>query len=425
MKLDVICTGDELITGQIVDTNSAWLSQYLFERGLQVSRRYTVADNLEELREIFDYASQRADVVIVNGGLGPTTDDLSIEAMGLALEENLVLFPQWVIQMESLYKTLGQEMPPSNIKQAMLPASARILDNPIGTACGVAVKLDNTLFYFTPGVPSEFKRMVDEQIWPDIQNNFKLKQGLTQHKLVTFGLSESGISDKLEHIILPEGATFGYRAASPITDVKLIGQSDEALTLAAKQMQQLLGDNVICSGAENLPEHIQMMMLKKNATLSLAESCTGGLIASQLVSVSGSSAYLERGYVTYTNKAKQQNLNVLEQTLEKYGAVSIETAIEMAQGARQQSATDYALSVTGIAGPTGGSEAKPVGTVAFALATPDKTYAQVLVFPNRGRQKIRDAAATLCLDMLRRYLEGKSVYGEYEFIRRVEAIEQL
>nr|WP_240695230.1 CinA family nicotinamide mononucleotide deamidase-related protein [Corallincola luteus] len=422
LRIAMISTGDEVLQGDIVDTNAAWLSQLLNDHGLQMSWRLTVADDLEALQQAFLYASQHAEVVIVNGGLGPTTDDLSAEAASLALNEPLVEFGEWTRVMESRYAQRGRVMPESNRKQAMLPGCVQLIDNPVGSACGFRFPLGSAELFFTPGVPSEFKYMVEHFILPVLQDIAR-SEAPTIERWLTFGLSESKLSDALNPIKLPAGAVLGYRSAMPSIEVKLkytAGLPQPDIASAKQQITDLLGENLFCHHNQGFAAEIQRLMLRHGKTLSLAESCTGGMIAAQLVEQSGSSAYFLRGYVTYSNSAKSEDLGIPEALIEQHGAVSLEVAEAMAKGARKQARTDFAVAVTGIAGPDGGSEQKPVGTVGFSLATPQGCYSQMLRLPNRGRTLIREIAAAMALDMLRRFLNGETVLGDYEFIQRVE-----
>ena len=417
MKIEIISTGDELITGQVLDTNANWLCQQLFSHGLQPTRLHTVADKLDDLVTLFNEASQRSDLVLVNGGLGPTSDDLSAQAAAQAMDVPLELNQDWLTTMEQKFAARGRVMASSNIKQAMLPQGADVVDNPNGTACGFSFVFNQARFYFTPGVPHEFKLMFSSLIWPDIAARYALTNQLSQYKITTFGLGESAIDQLISDVPIPPSLHLGYRTASPEIEVKLIGSDLELIAHTAANIEAKLASYVLYTSAQgkSLAETIQALMLKQHATLALAESCTGGMIASNLVAVAGSSAYLDRAMVTYSNQAKQDLVNVKSATLAAHGAVSIATAIEMAQGAQANANSDYGLAVTGVAGPSGGSASKPVGTVAFALATPDRTFSQMLLLPGKDRTMTRKIAATIALDMLRRHLLGASVYGEYEF----------
>ncbi len=421
MKIAMISTGDEVLQGDIVDTNASWLSARLNEAGLRMSWRMTVADDRQALIDAFAYASERADAVIVNGGLGPTSDDLSAEAAAAALNEPLVEYSPWIAVIEEWHRSRGRPMPEANRKQALLPQSAQFIDNPVGTACGFSIQLNQAQLFFTPGVPSEFKQMIDGEILPQLQ----AKAGAVQPDLLrwkTFGLSESHIAELLEELPLAEGAVLGYRSAIDGIEVKLKLESQAALaqqSTLTELISSRLGDFVYARAAQSMAASLQQLMLENNATLAVAESCTGGLLASELVAISGSSAYFTGGVVSYSNVLKSALLAVPAAQIVEHGAVSTEVAVAMAKGAQAQTGAGFALATSGIAGPDGGSDEKPVGTVAFALATPVETYYQLLQLPNRGRNFVRQVAALIAIDMLRRHLSGYEVCAPYLYTKQL------
>lgn len=430
MRIEFISTGDEVLSGQIVDTNAAWISQYFFQQGREFTRRHTVADDLVSLVDIITETSLRADVVIMNGGLGPTSDDLSAEAAAQAMGVPLVLSQEWVDHLTEKYLKSNpaisknnekQALSKSNEKQAWLPQGSELVDNPVGTACGFSFKLNRARFYFTPGVPSEFKHMIQEQVLPDMQQRFVSIAVPSLVKLVTFGISESVLNERLTALQLPSCVTVGFRASLPIVEVKLLSSHADDLSIATSRVKAELADFILLEGDDSFAQHLQQLILANGQTLSLAESCTGGLIASELVAVAGSSGYLDSSHVTYSNAAKMRLVDVSETTLNNHGAVSIEVAAEMAEGARNNAQVDFGLSVSGIAGPEGGSIEKPVGTVAFALSTKTHTYTQLMFIPRWGRQGIRTVSLYLALDMLRRELLGLDVFADYGMINRVSA----
>lgn len=419
MKIEIISTGDEIVTGQILDTNAHWMCQFLFQKGLQVSRLNTVADNMDDLVTLFTEASQRADLVFVNGGLGPTSDDLSAAAAAKAQGVSLTLRQSWLDAMEQKYRLRQKVMPETNRKQAYLPDGADIIDNPVGTACGIGLRFNQAQFYFTPGVPSEFKTMISEVIWPQICANTALPQEKKQIKFNTFGLAESGIHKFIKHIPIPEHIHLGYRTASPEIEVKLVGHAGPVLTQLSQDIEKAIGQYVFSKDDVSAAEWIQQLLLQKRQTLALAESCTGGGIAAKLVAQAGSSAILLAGAVTYSNQAKTAMVNVPEPLIEQHGAVSEPVAIAMARGARALAGSDYALAVTGVAGPSGGSQEKPVGTVVFALACEQGCYVQRLLIQHNQRRKIQAIAEMVSLDMLRRLLQQLPVFAEYDFVHRL------
>lgn len=418
VRVGMISTGDEVMQGSIVDTNAAWLANLLNEQGVDMVWRASVGDQLAQLVQVFTDATHWCDVVIVNGGLGPTTDDLSAEAAAEFLGEPLELFDAWKQVLETRYAKRFKGLSASNLKQAMLPQSATIIDNPKGSACGFEIIKNKTRFWFTPGVPSEFKAMVKQELLPRLS---LLSSGQCAQRVMrwhTFGLREAQLNERLSEIVLPEGIRFGYRAVMPDLEVKLFyPEGHPALAQLVALVEQELGEFIFATNGTSLAEQVQSLMVTNRETLATAESCTGGMIASALVDVAGSSAYFDRGFVTYTNLAKQEAVAVSPDTLAEHGAVSVEVAAQMAQGARQAAKSTVGLATSGIAGPDGGSEEKPVGTVAVALATEQGCYTQLFHLPSRGRTFIREMTATIALDMLRRYLQQQPVFGDYAFER--------
>ncbi|QFU24790.1 CinA family nicotinamide mononucleotide deamidase-related protein [Shewanella eurypsychrophilus] len=421
MKLEMICTGEEVLAGQIVDTNAAWFANALMEKGIECQRRITVGDRLEDLVAVFKERSHEADIIMVNGGLGPTSDDLSTEAMALAMGVPLVENKEWRTKLEDWFSRNSRVMAKSNLKQTLLPESAIMIDNPVGTACGFAVKLNRAWLFFTPGVPFEFKRMVTEQFIPFLEEKFTASSSVALKKLLTLGNGESALEDKLSAISLPEGVTLGYRSYMPYIEIKLFARGPRAIATLPEvesDIKQLLGNAIVAENVTTLDEAIHNKLLNSGLSLSVAESCTGGMITSGLIAFAGSSTYLHQGLVTYSNEAKVKVLGVKPQTLDDYGAVSIATVEEMARGARNILDSDYALATSGIAGPEGGSDEKPVGTVAIALATKYGVHSQMLKLPSRSRALVRTLSTAVAYDMLRRELLDEAVIVDYSSFSR-------
>ena len=425
MKIEMICTGEEVLSGQIVDANGAWFSAVMMDEGIEIQRRTTVGDRLQDLIDVFQERSHHADIILVNGGIGPTSDDLSSEAMALAKNELLVENVIWRQRIETWFANNHREMPVSNLKQALLPQSAIMVDNPVGTACGFRVKLNRAWLFFTPGVPFEFKQMVFDEFLPFIKSEFKLDENgenQTQvEKLLTLGYGESSLQDKLNNLDLPDSITLGYRSFMPYIEIKIIsrGNLDKTKRLnTIKSIKATLANTIVADNKTSLAAEIHCLLVKLGKTLSLAESCTGGMLTSQLVAFAGSSSYLKQGLVTYSNEAKMKILGVKEETLINHGAVSIATVEAMATGARQILDTDYALATSGIAGPDGGTKLKPVGTVAIALATRNGVFSQMIKLPHRSRELIRQISSAVAYDMLRRELNGEECIVDYESIGR-------
>lgn len=254
INVEMLSTGDEVLHGQIIDTNAAWLADLFFEQGLPLTRRNTVGDSLESLVTVLRERSEHCDVLIVNGGLGPTSDDLSALAAATAKGEGLVLHEEWLAHMERFFSERGRVMAPSNRKQAEIPASAELVDNPVGTACGFAVQLNRCLMFFTPGVPSEFKVMVEQQILPRLRQRFTLPEPPVCLRLTTFGRSESDLAQSLDHLPLPPGVSMGYRSSMPIIELKLTGPATQKAAMLAlwPEVQRVAGESLIFEGTEGL-----------------------------------------------------------------------------------------------------------------------------------------------------------------------------
>lgn len=421
MKLEVICTGEEVLSGQIVDTNAAWFANTMMDHGIEIHRRNTIGDRLHELAAIFEERSHHADVILVNGGLGPTTDDLCAEAMALAMNEPLIENTVWRQHLEQWFSQKKRTMPNSNLKQALLPQSAIMINNPVGTACGFKVKFNQAWFFFTPGVPFEFKYMVKKEFIPFLHSEFDLINDTKVKKILTLGCAESTLQDKLSHLQLPKNITLGYRSSMPYIEIKIFCrgmQAIQSLSNITDEIRLILGNSLVTENISSLAEDIHYKLINSGKTLSLAESCTGGMLTSQLIDFAGSSQYLLQGLVTYSNQAKRKILGVDNETLAQFGAVSINTVEEMAIGARKILDSDYSLATSGIAGPDGGTKMKPVGSVAIALATRNNVYSQMITLPNRSRELVRKFSCAVAYDMLRRKLNNESVIVDYETIGR-------
>ena len=338
-----------------------------------------------------------------------------------------MLFDTWVEQMKTKFAAMNRPMLDSNLKQAELPKSAEIIDNPVGTACGFKIVLNDCVLVFTPGVPREFKSMITAQVMSLMKSlsgagSFEIKRYLC------FGIGESTLAEQLDKLAVPDGVEFGYRAAMPFVEVKLFNATGQSVNQLLTQVERIIAPFMVVKDGNSLSLLVhQLLVDKAQATMEqtgktykfgTVESCTGGMVANQLVDYSGSSEYFNRSLVTYSNEAKQQLADVNQQTLINYGAVSTQTAEQMAQGAVNKWHLDLAVAITGVAGPGGGSDEKPVGTVGFALATKQGVVSQLLYLPNRGRTAVRVTATAIALDMVRRHLQDIEVVGEYQSFKR-------
>lgn len=281
----MLSTGDEVLYGQITDTNAAWLSDFLFQHGFTISSRFTVGDNLAQLIDTLIKRSQENDILIINGGLGPTSDDLSAEAAAKANNEQLVLRQEWVTVMQQFFYSHNRAMPSANIKQAMLPKSAEIIDNPVGTACGFKMVINDCVLFFTPGVPSEFKLMVEKQILPTIKlGQPEVVQPLC-YRLTTMGRTESDLATEIENkLLVPAGIDVGYRSAVPIIELKLTGKQSDQIVMDKlwDQLKQLVKENILFEGTIGLAGIVSQLLTEYSQQLVILEEKTAGLIAYQL-----------------------------------------------------------------------------------------------------------------------------------------------
>ena len=414
MRAEILSTGDEVRTGAIIDTNAAFIAEALETIGITVTRHTCVGDDLDDIAAALQEIASRSDMAVVTGGLGPTADDMTAEAAARAAGVVLEEMPVALEQIERFFNARGMVMSATNRKQALIPQGALVLENTDGTAPGFRMTIGGCRMVFLPGVPREMRPMLARHVLNDFTEQHR-SDGVVHavDVIPTFGLPESVVGDKLKGITPTNGSLrVGLRVLFPEIHVRIYGQGGRPETLAA-QMRQLketicerLGKRVLSTNGRRLPEVLGSMLMDRRATLAVAESCTGGLMAKQLTDVPGSSGFFLLSAVTYANEAKMAVLGVAPETLERYGAVAEATAREMAEGARRCAGADYALSTTGIAGPDGGTAEKPVGTVCIGLATPEGTRTFRYAFPFGDRDLNRRLFAATAFDRLRQYLLG-------------------
>ncbi len=416
MIVEIMATGDEIRTGALIDSNSAYIADKLGEVGVFVARHTCVGDDLDILISAFEEIGSRADVAVVTGGLGPTSDDLSAQAAAAAAEVQLVLNSAAQQSLETFFKARKRVMNPASQKQALLPEGAQCLANPIGTAPGFSIKIGKCLFFFLPGVVREMRRMLSDSVLPQLIQILGATRTFYRVKtLSSFGLTESEVFEHLADLenIFPE-ISLGLRVRFPEIQVKLYThglneqQLIDNLESAARWVADKIGNNVFSQFGDSMEKAVGRLLIENQATLALAESCTGGLIANMLTNVSGSSDYFIFSGITYSNQAKIDILNVSKETIERHGAVHENTAKEMARGARSICGATYGLATSGIAGPTGGTKDKPVGTVCIGLATPRECSGQRFHFWFGNRIMNKQVFAVAALDILRRELLGVS-----------------
>jgi nicotinamide-nucleotide amidase len=422
LNVQLLLTGNEIMSGDTVDSNSAMMAQRLGEVGIGVYRKVTVGDEPDLLTAELTAMIATADLVIVNGGLGPTIDDLTAEILaavaGVPLEEH----PRAVAHLQQWCDKRNLALNAANLKQAMLPSGATIVDNPIGSAVGFEMTLGNCRIICTPGVPGELAAMLGA-IVEDLAGRLPRPSGRNIVRLQTFGLGESTaqqiISDNIAN--WPPEVDLGFRAGAPQMEIKLtIGSATAAGAQqhCREQLETLFGDHIIGEGDTLLAERVLQLLRERGASLATAESCTGGLIATMLTRVPGSSDCFHAGFVTYSNAIKHSVLGVREDTLASYGAVSEQVVREMIQGALQLSGADYAIAVSGIAGPDGGTPEKPVGTVWLAWGNRESIHSLCLCWPVE-RTLFQTMIAAAGLDMIRRMLLGIDGEPRYFSQRRV------
>ncbi|HBW3401665.1 TPA: nicotinamide mononucleotide deamidase-related protein YfaY [Klebsiella pneumoniae] len=395
LNVEMLSTGDEVLHGQIIDTNAAWLADFFFNQGLPLTRRNTVGDDLDALVAILRERSEQADVLIVNGGLGPTSDDLSALAAATAKGEGLILHPEWLETMTRFFAERGRPMAESNRKQAEIPASAEMINNPVGTACGFAIQLNRCLMFFTPGVPSEFKVMVEQEILPRLRQRFTLPDPPVCLRMTTFGRSESELAQSLNPLTLPPGVVMGYRSSMPIIELKLTGPANQRDAMLAlwPEVRKVAGDSLIFEGTEGLPAQIARCLQERQLSLTLSEQFTGGLLALQL---SCAGAPLLASEVVPAQE---------------------ETLAQAARWAAERRINHFA----GLALAVSGQENDHLNV---ALATPDGTFALRVKFSaTRHSLAVRqEVCAMMALNMLRRWLNGQPLASEHGWINVVDSL---
>jgi nicotinamide-nucleotide amidase len=414
MTAAILSIGTELTRGELINTNAAWLGEELTKLGFEVAEHATVDDDLDRIVTLIRRFSEQHRVVIATGGLGPTSDDLTTEAAakagGVALRRD-----QSVVEgIREKFKAFGRVMPESNAKQGDFPEGADVLPNAMGTAPGFAMTLDRARMFFVPGVPREMEHIFRESILPAIA---PLAERRThQVHIRTFGMTESGVSQAVRHLEQEhEGLTLGYRAHFPEIEVKVhvraetAREATERAEAIASEVRRILGDAVFGGKEDSFAEVVGAALRDKGKTLAVAESCTGGQVGEMLTRIPGASDYLLLDAVVYANSAKEAVLGVSTDLLRAHGAVSSEAAAAMAEGALRVAGADIAVSITGIAGPGGGSEDKPVGTVWFGLARrgqPTVTKHRKLPW---GRDRVQTLSAYVALELVRRAVLGRDL----------------
>jgi nicotinamide-nucleotide amidase len=403
MKIAILTIGDELLNGDLADTNTAAIASRLMDNSLPVREAATIGDREEDITAALQRLAATHDVVIITGGLGPTEDDRTAKAAARAFERPLSLNDRALRQIREHFISRQREMHPRNEKQALLPGRSLLISNSNGTAPGFHLQSNRTDLYFLPGVPLEMLAMLDAYVIPSLLERYPMPPQQCQQVVTVFGLAEPEVESRICRHGLPEGVELAFNVGFPMVQVKLRARGDHAQKLvdrAELAVRKVLGKHVVGIGSETLAGNTARLLATARITLALAESCTGGLIAKLLTDQPGSSAFLERSVVSYANSAKLNGLNVPGEVLARHGAVSAECAEAMARGVRSAARTDIGLAVTGIAGPSGGTADKPVGTVYLAMISARGKQVERFHFFG-SRDQIRLRSACTALDWLR------------------------
>ncbi|EAW31442.1 competence/damage-inducible protein CinA [marine gamma proteobacterium HTCC2143] len=408
MKIQLLLTGNELMSGHTIDSNSAMIAEFLSGKGYSIHRKVTVGDEPLELLADMKRLCESGDILIMNGGLGPTLDDLTAQLLSDLTGKPLVENPIARRHLEDWCERRKSPLNNSNLKQAFLPEGVEIIPNPTGSAVGFTMVYEDCLIICTPGVPSELRTMMEQTIVDTICKRHPNDQQIDTIRLQTFGLGESTLQEMVNHDYgeWPEQVELSFRAGIPLLEVKLIihDLSHKVIQQRCYQrLHELIGDFIIGEESTTLAESVVKLLQNRQTTITTAESCTGGLIASAITEIAGASAVFEAGFVTYSNRMKQQLVGVSELTLKMYGAVSEEVVIAMTKGALERSGADYGIAVSGVAGPGGGSAEKPVGTVWMAWGHKDNLRTRRMTLTT-DRKRFQQMVTAITLDLIRREL---------------------
>jgi nicotinamide-nucleotide amidase len=424
MLIEIICTGDEVLTGKIVNSNFSYMAQKLEDVGLAVRWGTTVGDDRETLLAAFQQAGARADAVIVNGGLGPTVDDLSQEIAAQAAGDHLVLSEEWLARMESFFQRRSRLMPPNNRKQAMLPSTAEIIDNPIGTACGFALDIGRARVFFTPGVPRELKRMLEEQVIPRLLAKSGLQTTIHLKRFHSYGLGESHVDSLLAGVedLVPDGSVkLGFRAHYPQLETKLTVRGRDMddvrgkLAPVEKEVRRRLGNFILAEDDQTLEGVVLAELTKRGATLALAETFTSGQIAARIGPLPGAETVLRRGVLARDLDDLWRAVNAPDDQAPR-GELTRETAEAVARALQRFSGATYALAAL-IDLDEGADRIEFGGTLCLAIASANEVASRRSRIVG-GREWVRLGAVEMGLDCLRRYLQGLPVDERIDFEKR-------
>ena len=415
MKAEILTIGDELLRGEIVDTNKSFLSERLLRFDVETRFHSSVCDDPDDMADAFRRAAGRADVVLVSDGLGPTRDDITLEVLARTFGRDLVQDEPSLAAIRAFFARLGREMSPSNEKQALLPEGVEVLPNPVGTAPGCMLEAGGAIFFCLPGVPRELARMLDEEVLPRLAARLRpAARGVMRATLLrTFGMGESTLEDELKDLAREEGVSLGFRTAFPDNYLRPVvraateAEASARLERVCEAIEKRLGPLIYGRDEETMEQALGGLLVARGLSLSVAESCTGGLLAERISAVPGASRYFEGGVVAYADDAKRELLGVPEALLAAHGAVFASVARAMVEGAQACFGADLAVSTTGISGPDGGTAEKPVGLVFVGFADARGSEAHEFLFPfDRARHRL--VTSQVALDWVRRALLGEA-----------------
>lgn len=410
MKVQIITIGDEILIGQIIDSNSAWMAQHLNLIGANIEQITSISDTKDAIQNTMKLASESADIVLMTGGLGPTKDDITKKSMAEYFGVDMIFHePTWE-RIEKLFQKWGRSTTPAHREQCYMPENATILKNKMGTAPGMWFEFDDTVFISMPGVPYEMKYLMEFEVIPKLKSTFKSKP-IAHRTILTVGEGESRIAARIEAIEsgLPAHIKLAFLPSLGSVRLRLSGSGDDEMVLGKEldeykaAIEKLIPELIYGYETDNLEAAIGRMLIERNLTIATAESCTGGFVAHKLTSIAGSSAYYMGSVIAYDNQVKINQLSVSEETLKAHGAVSEATVIEMVKGALKLLGTDIAVATSGIAGPGGGTEEKPVGTIWVAVGNKDRVQTK-LIKAGKNRVKNIEYSSVYALNEVRQFL---------------------
>ena len=409
MRAEIIATGTELLSGGLLDTNSVFLSEEMLPLGIETAFKTVVGDSEKDMEETFRRAMDRANVVIITGGIGPTEDDITRKVIAKIVKKRLVLNEDALKAIHVKLAGRGKEVMIANDRQALIPSGARLLPNPVGIAPGFFLDEEGAFIAVLPGVPLEMRAMFNQELKPVLAERAGGKLFIRRRVLHSFGFSESAVNQAIQEILRREEPVVGLTAKESGVDIRIIAheasaeQAQALLERTDAAIREKLGDAIYGVDGQSMEEVVGALLTQRRLKIAVAESCTGGLIGARLTNIAGSSGYFERGVVTYSNESKTEMIGVPAELIGRHGAVSSEVAAAMAEGIKQTARTGLGLAVTGIAGPDGGSDQKPVGLVYTALASSQGVKTAEYKFLG-DREQIRMRASQMALDMVRKHL---------------------